>query len=62
MMNVLIEKTEVVQDECFADTRVDYKQLRADIRRQRDENEVLYKGLKDVVKDTESQRAKVAIF
>ena len=25
MMNVLIEKTEVVQDVCFADTRVDYK-------------------------------------
>ena len=62
MMNVLIEKTEVVQDELHLDTRKDYKMLKGDIKGQRDENEILYKHLKGVVKDTESQRAKVAIF
>ena len=54
MMNVLIEKTEVVQDEVHSDIRKDYKCLKSDIKRQRDENEILYKNLKQVVKDTET--------
>ena len=45
MMNVLIEKTEVVQDELHVETRKDYKQLKSDIKAQRDENEILYKGV-----------------
>jgi len=49
MMNVLIEKTEVVQDELHVETRKDYKILKSDIKAQRDENEILYKGLKNVV-------------
>jgi uncharacterized coiled-coil DUF342 family protein len=49
MMNVLIEKTEVVQDELHVETRKDYKQLKGDIKAQRDENEILYKNLKLVV-------------
>ena len=54
MMNVLIEKTEVVQDDLHVETRKDYKQLKSDIKAQRDENEVLYKNLKTVVQQTES--------
>lgn len=43
MMNILIEKTEVVQDELAVETRKDYKSLKLDIKAQRDENEILYK-------------------
>jgi uncharacterized coiled-coil DUF342 family protein len=46
MMNVLVEKTEVVQDELHKEIRVDYKSLKSAIKGQRDENEILYKGLK----------------
>ena len=54
MMNVLIEKTEVVQDELHVETRKDYKCLKGDIKAQRDENEILYKNLKIIVQATES--------
>ena len=62
MMNVLVEKTEIVQDELHQASREDYKKLKADIKAQRDENEILYKGMKNLVKETESQRTKVSIF
>lgn len=62
MMNVLVEKTEIVQDEMHQEFRGDYKTLKAGIKAQRDENEILYKTLKQVLKDTESQRAKVNVF
>jgi hypothetical protein len=62
MMNVLVEKTEVVQDEVHMDIRGDYKSLKGDIKAQRDENEMLYKGMKTLVKETESQKTKIAIF
>ena len=54
MMNVLVEKTEVVQDELHQEFRHDYKTLKAAIKAQRDENEILYKSLKQILKDTES--------
>ena len=62
MMNVLVEKTEVVQDEVHQDIRTDYKTLKFDIKTQRDENEMLYKTMKNLVKETESQKTKIAIF
>ena len=62
MMNVLIEKTEVVQDELHVETRSDYKQLKSNIKSQRDENEVLYKSMKKILKDNEFQREKIQIF
>lgn len=62
MMNVLVEKSEVVQDELHQETRRDYKNLKGDIKAQRDENEIVYKTLKNVVKDTESQKVKIAVF
>lgn len=62
MMNVLVEKTEIVQDELKVDTRKDYKQLKNDMKAQRDENEILYKTLKTVIKETESQRHKIQTF
>ena len=46
MMNVLIEKTEVVQDELHIETRKDYKTLKNNIKSSRDENEIIYKNLK----------------
>lgn len=54
MMNVLVEKTEIVQEELHQSSRGDYKKLKADIKAQRDENEILYKGMKNLVKETES--------
>ena len=62
MMNVLVEKTEVVQDELHKEIRVDYKSLKSAIKGQRDENEILYKGLKQTLKDTESQKIKINVF
>lgn len=50
MMNVLIEKTEVVQDELHIETRKAYKCLKGDIKCQRDENEIAYKELKNIIK------------
>jgi len=54
MINVLIEKTEVTQDELHVETRSDYKTLKANIKVQRDENEQLYKSLKVIARDTDS--------
>lgn len=62
MINLLIEKTEVVTEELHEDTRANYKQLKANIKVQRDENEILYKHLKECVKQNESQQAKILIF
>ena len=55
MMNVLIEKTEVVEDDLHNETRTDYKELKGNIKHQRDENELLYKSLKQIQKDSTSQ-------
>jgi len=54
MINVLVEKTEVVQDELKVYTREDYVELKKHIKVQRDENEVLYKNMKLVLKDTQT--------
>ena len=62
MINLLIEKTEVVTEELHEDTRMDYKLLKSNIKVQRDENEILYKHLKEIVKQNESQQAKILIF
>ena len=62
MMNVLIEKTEIVQDELHIETRKDYKCLKGDIKSQRDENELLYKHLKKIVIQSESQKKKIAVY
>ena len=62
MMNVLIEKTEVVQDDLHVETRKDYKVLKADIKGQRDENEILYKNMKTIVQATENQKKKIVVY
>ena len=61
-MNVLIEKTEVVEEDLHQETRSDYKELKANIKQQRDENELLHKSLKQIQKDTESQKKKIDYF
>ncbi len=62
MMNILVEKTEVVQDELHVETRKDYHMLKADIKAQRDENEILYKNLKKIVQETSSQKNKIQVY
>ena len=42
--------------------RKDYKCLKGDIKAQRDENEILYKNLKTVVQNTESQKRKITVY
>ena len=54
MMNVLVEKAECVRDEMHDESRKDYKRLKGDIKAQRDENELLYKEMKTLQKETES--------
>ena len=49
MMNVLVEKAEVVQEELHQESRRDYKNLKGDIKCQRDENEALYKDMKKLI-------------
>lgn len=36
--------------------------MKGAIKAQRDENEILYKSLKQILKDTESQKAKINVF
>jgi polyhydroxyalkanoate synthesis regulator phasin len=62
MMNVLVEKAEVIQDEMHDESRKDYKKLKGDIKQQRDENELIYKDMKKLLKETESQRQKITVF
>ena len=62
MMNVLVEKAEVVQDEMHEESRKDYKKLKADIKAQRDENELLYKEMKKLLAETETQKQKITVF
>mmetsp|Transcript_35356 Transcript_35356/g.54117 ORF Transcript_35356/g.54117 Transcript_35356/m.54117 type:complete len:110 (+) Transcript_35356:107-436(+) len=62
IMNILVEKTEVVQDELHVETRKDYHMLKADIKAQRDENEILYKNLKKIVQETDSQKTKIQVY
>ena len=62
MMNVLVEKAEVVQEELHQESRKDYKNLKADIKCQRDENEALYKDMKKLINQNESQKTKIAMF
>lgn len=59
MMNNLVEKTEQVQDELSRETRSDYKSLKAAIKIQKDENELLYKNLGNLAKDNISAKRKV---
>ena len=59
MINVLVEKAENVTEELKVETRDDYLELKANIRAQREDNEQLYKSLKTVLRDTQSQRDKI---
>lgn len=59
MMNLLVEKAENVQEELHVDTRADYKILKQAIKVQKDENEILYKGLNQLQKDNISSKRKM---
>ena len=62
MMNLLVEKTEIVSDELHADTRQDYKELKQNMRAQRGENELLYKQLKLLFRATSHQKEKILVY
>lgn len=59
MMNTLVEKTELVHDEVHGDLRNDYKSMKSAIKVQRDENDLLYKELQSLTKNTIASKRKV---
>lgn len=52
LMQQLIEKVESVQDDCQPEIYKDYKQLKADIHEQKQENEDLFKQLRGITRET----------
>ena len=62
MMNILVEKTEIVQEELHIDVRTDHKTLKNDIVKQKIENELLYKDLKVIQKQAMQQKDKISMY
>ena len=62
MMNILVEKTEIVQEELHIDVRSDHKILKADMEKQKTENELLLKDLKVVQKQATQQKDKISMY
>lgn len=60
LMNQLIEKVDDVHAEVKPEIYADYKQMKADIRQQRHDKELLVKTIDSLKKSTEAQREKVA--
>ena len=61
MMNRLMDSVEDVETDINPETYKDYKALKANIKSQKDENELLLKMLATVSRETAEQREKVAI-
>lgn len=59
LMQSLIEKVESVQEDCQPEIYKDYKELKANIHMQKEENAVLQKILNQVSKETAEQRIRV---
>ncbi len=59
LMQSLIEKVESVQEDCQPEIYKDYKELKANIHMQKEENAVLQKTLNQVSKETAEQRIRV---
>ena len=59
LMQSLIEKVESVLEDCQPEIYKDYKELKANIHMQKEENAVLQKTLNQVSKETAEQRIRV---
>ena len=59
LMQSLIEKVESVQEDCQPEIYKDYKEFKANIHMQKEENAVLQKTLNQVSKETAEQRIRV---
>lgn len=55
-MNALMEKVESVMDDVHPDIYADYKSLKNSIKRQKEDNEIMYKNLATLKRDTNQQR------
>ena len=62
MMNTLVEKAEQVQEDVHNDTRRDYLGLKNAIHSERDSNNLLYRELQALTKETISTKRKIAYF
>ena len=60
LMQQLIEKVENVHEDCSPEIYKDYKELKANIHAQKEENAGLQKNLDKVTKETIDQRERVA--
>ena len=61
LMNRLMDSVEDVHEDVKPETYKDYKTLKANIKSQKDENELLMKMLGTVSRETADQREKVAV-
>lgn len=61
LMNRLMESVESVSEDVKPETYKDYKTLKANIKSQKDENELLMKMLGTVSRETAEQREKVSV-
>ena len=61
VMQELIEKVENVQDDCQPEIYKDYKELKANMAAQKDENAQLKKLLETVSRETDVQRERVEL-
>jgi len=60
LMNTLINKVEETQNEVDPQIYADYKSLKSDMKNQKEENEMLYKTLLNMKRETQLQKEKVA--
>lgn len=61
LMNQMIDKNEGVLREVHPDLLGDYKKLKSSIKDQKDENEILYKQLLNLKKETASSAQKITL-
>lgn len=59
LMNTLINKVEETQNEVDPQIYADYKSLKGDMKNQKEENELLYKTLLNMKRETQLQKEKV---
>lgn len=59
LMNTLINKVEDTQNEVDPQIYADYKSLKGDMKNQKEENEMLYKTLLNMKRETQLQKEKV---
>lgn len=61
-MNHLCEKVESVEEDVKPETYKDYKNLKKDIKTQKEESLVLHKELAKVFNENQTQRQKISVY